>query len=71
MKPTIHMVCYRVDTLRRDVNIGLVGKYTKLEDSYASMKKALEHASISVGYNLKLTVSVYLFNISEILSFWH
>uniref|UniRef100_A0A1B6CF88 CTP synthase n=1 Tax=Clastoptera arizonana TaxID=38151 RepID=A0A1B6CF88_9HEMI len=45
----------RVDTLRKDVHIGLVGKYTELEDSYASVKKALEHASISAGFNLKLT----------------
>lgn len=44
----------RVDHLRRDVNICLVGKYTKLEDSYASVTKALQHAAISAGHNLKL-----------------
>ena len=33
----------RVDTVRREVNISLVGKYTKLEDSYASVSKSLQH----------------------------
>lgn len=46
----------RVDHLRKDVNIALVGKYTKLEDSYASVTKALQHAAIEAGYKLNLTV---------------
>lgn len=46
----------RVDHLRKDVNIALVGKYTKLEDSYASVTKALQHAAIEAGYRLNLTV---------------
>lgn len=45
----------RIDHLRKDVNIALVGKYTKLEDSYASVIKALQHACIQVGYKLNLT----------------
>ncbi|KOX75796.1 CTP synthase [Melipona quadrifasciata] len=45
----------RIDHLRKEVNIALVGKYTKLEDSYASVTKALQHACIKVGYKLKLT----------------
>lgn len=45
----------RMDRLRRDVNIALVGKYTKLEDSYASVMKALQHAAIEAGYKLNLT----------------
>lgn len=44
----------RVDTLRKEVNISLVGKYTKLEDSYASISKSLQHASITAGYKLNL-----------------
>lgn len=44
----------RVEHLRRDVTIALVGKYTKLEDSYASVTKALQHAAISVGFKLKV-----------------
>ncbi|KAK0161421.1 hypothetical protein PV327_009892 [Microctonus hyperodae] len=43
-----------IDHLRKSVNIALVGKYTKLEDAYASVRKALQHASIEVGYRLNL-----------------
>ncbi|XP_078033895.1 CTP synthase [Augochlora pura] len=45
----------RLDHLRKDVNIALVGKYTKLEDSYTSVTKALQHACIQVGHKLNLT----------------
>lgn len=45
----------RIDRLNKDVNISLVGKYTKLEDSYASLMKALQHACVQVGYRLNLT----------------
>lgn len=44
----------RVDTLHKKVTIALVGKYTRLEDSYASVSKSLQHASIAVGYKLNL-----------------
>ncbi|XP_058815547.1 CTP synthase [Topomyia yanbarensis] len=43
-----------VDNVYKKVNIALVGKYTKLEDSYASVSKSLLHASLSVGYKLNL-----------------
>ncbi|KAG4073060.1 hypothetical protein HA402_009479 [Bradysia odoriphaga] len=44
----------KIDKITREVNISLVGKYTKLEDSYASVSKALQHAATSVGYKLNL-----------------
>ncbi|KAL5292977.1 CTPS1 family protein [Megaselia abdita] len=44
----------RADILHKEVTIAIVGKYTKLEDSYASINKALQHASLDVGYKLKL-----------------
>ncbi|XP_055388258.1 CTP synthase-like isoform X2 [Condylostylus longicornis] len=44
----------RVDSLHKQVTIALVGKYTKLEDSYASVSKSLQHASIAAGYKLNL-----------------
>lgn len=44
----------RVDNLTREVTIALVGKYTRLEDSYASVNKSLQHASIQTGYKLNL-----------------
>lgn len=45
----------RVDTVTCEVKIALVGKYTKLEDSYASVLKALQHAAIQAGYKLNVT----------------
>lgn len=50
-----HNLAKRVDNLRKEVNIALVGKYTKLEDSYASVTKALQHACIASGSKLNLT----------------
>jgi len=42
------------DKIYREVNIALVGKYTKLDDAYASVIKALRHAAIACGYRLNL-----------------
>ena len=39
----------------QEVEIALVGKYTKLEDAYASVIKALNHASLALNHKLKLT----------------
>jgi CTP synthase len=39
----------------QDVHIALVGKYTKLEDAYASVIKALRHAALAANYRLQLT----------------
>lgn len=44
----------RVDNSRGEVKISLVGKYTKLEDSYASVSKSLQHAAIAAGFKLNL-----------------
>uniref|UniRef100_A0A182VAF2 CTP synthase n=1 Tax=Anopheles merus TaxID=30066 RepID=A0A182VAF2_ANOME len=45
----------RVENVYKKVNIALVGKYTRLQDSYASVMKSLLHASIAAGYKLNLT----------------
>ena len=37
----------------KDVEIALVGKYTKLEDAYASVIKALNHASLALNHRLR------------------
>lgn len=42
------------------VDIVLVGKYTTLEDSYMSVVKSLEHASMRCGRKLKLHVGGFL-----------
>jgi CTP synthase len=39
----------------QEVQIALVGNYTKLEDAYASVIKALDHAALAVSHRLKLT----------------
>jgi len=52
------VVCRRFDRLLRDVTICLVGKYTRLQDSYASVIKALSHAAMACNYKLDLKVSV-------------
>lgn len=44
----------RLDTTQRECNIALVGKYTKLEDSYASVSKALQHAGLFIGYKVNI-----------------
>ncbi|XP_022256317.1 CTP synthase 1-like isoform X2 [Limulus polyphemus] len=44
----------RVDHLVKEVTITLVGKYTQFEDSYASVNKALHHASLTCNYKLNL-----------------
>jgi CTP synthase len=44
----------RVENNHKIVTISLVGKYTKLEDSYASISKSLQHATIAAGYKLNL-----------------
>ena len=36
------------------MKIAVVGEYTGLSDSYLSVIKALTHASIAIGYKLKI-----------------
>ena len=44
----------RWDSVEEVVTIAVVGKYTGLTDSYLSVIKALTHASIAIGYKLKI-----------------
>ncbi|KAJ3113594.1 CTP synthase ura7 [Phlyctochytrium bullatum] len=44
----------RYDRLHDVVTIALVGKYTNLQDSYISVVKALEHASLSCSRKVKI-----------------
>ena len=46
-----------IDTIRnpqRDINVAMCGKYTKLEDSYASIVEAFNHCSAHLGCNINL-----------------
>jgi len=44
----------RVDSLTAEIRIAMVGKYTGLTDSYMSVIKALTHAAIEAGLQLKI-----------------
>ncbi|XP_056014759.1 CTP synthase 1-like isoform X2 [Ostrea edulis] len=44
----------RHDQLLKEVTIALVGKYTQLEDAYASVIKALQHSALCVSHKLNL-----------------
>jgi CTP synthase len=43
----------KTKSARRTVNIGIVGKYTNVKDSYISILKALEHAGPYLGARVK------------------
>ncbi len=44
----------RFDNTNKTVSIALVGKYTKLEDSYASVIKALQHSALAINRKLAI-----------------
>jgi len=48
------VVADRVDQLTEEVIIGIVGKYTGLQDSYLSVFKALKHSCIEAGRRLEI-----------------
>jgi CTP synthase (UTP-ammonia lyase) len=52
----LFIFCCRHDRLLKEVTIALVGKYTKLEDAYASVLKALNHAAMAVNHKLNIKV---------------
>jgi CTP synthase (UTP-ammonia lyase) len=46
----------RSENISKEVNIALVGKYIKQPDTYTSMTKALDHASLVCGRKLSVKV---------------
>ena len=44
----------KIGKAKRDVTIGITGKYTSLRDSYASIINALEHAGITLGCHVNI-----------------
>jgi CTP synthase len=44
----------KIESLKRQINIGITGKYTAVRDSYASIINALEHAGIALGCDAKI-----------------
>jgi CTP synthase len=62
----------KIGTAKRDIAIGITGKYTAVRDSYASIINSLEHAGIALGCNVKIkwidTTSVNDANVAGELS---
>jgi CTP synthase len=44
----------KIGATKREVTVGITGKYTSVRDSYASIINALEHAGIALGCNVKI-----------------
>ncbi|XP_066149716.1 CTP synthase 1 [Euwallacea fornicatus] len=44
----------RIRQLKDDVTVAIVGKYTRLLDSYTSITKALHHAGHKIGYKITI-----------------
>lgn len=44
----------KAERLIREVTIALVGKYTRLEDAYSSVIKALQHSALACNHKLKI-----------------
>jgi CTP synthase len=49
-----HGLVNRIDAASTPVRIGLVGKYTKLEDAYLSVIEALNHAGVHIGGDIEV-----------------
>jgi CTP synthase len=44
----------KINSARKEINIGIVGKYTTVHDSYLSILKAIEHTSPYIGAKAKV-----------------
>jgi CTP synthase len=47
----------RAENLKKQVTIGLIGKYIRIPDTYASMIKALDHAALACNHKINIQVS--------------
>jgi CTP synthase len=44
----------KIGSAKREITVGITGKYTSVRDSYASIINALEHAGIALSCNVKI-----------------
>ncbi|AQT68611.1 CTP synthase [Anaerohalosphaera lusitana] len=62
----------KIESEKREVTIGITGKYTSVRDSYASIINALEHAGILLGTKVKIkwieTTEIAADNADELLA---
>ncbi|CAH0777593.1 unnamed protein product [Bemisia tabaci] len=49
-----HTLVEKLETVRQELKIALVGKYIKLHDAYSSVIKALEHAALAANYKISI-----------------
>ena len=63
------LMLFREERALDEVKIALVGKYTKLEDAYISVLKALKHASLHCNRRLNVVVSFSNYLSLQISSF--
>lgn len=74
MSPNLILHPFRLETVRQELKIALVGKYIKLHDAYSSVIKALEHAALAANYKISIQVTISIFSLCLIRgpsSFWH
>jgi len=64
VKPEWKKLVDNLDKLDKTVNIAICGKYTKLEDSYASILEALKHCSA----NLRAKINVKMIDTEKVSS---
>jgi CTP synthase len=62
VKPEWKKLVDNLEKLDKEVNIAICGKYTKLEDSYASILEALKHCSA----NLKTKINVRMIETTDV-----
>ena len=62
----------KIGSATRSVSVGIIGKYTSVRDSYASIINALEHSGIALGADIKIkwidTTSVTNDNVAKHLA---
>ncbi len=46
----------RIKTAEKEINVGIVGKYVKVKDAYASIYEALDHVSAHLNVKIKKTL---------------
>lgn len=53
------LLFFRLDNSQKIIKIALVGKYTQLTDSYASVSRSLIHAAAHINHKVAITVITY------------
>ncbi|VEL21130.1 unnamed protein product [Protopolystoma xenopodis] len=49
-----HEFVSQIEKCQGTLNVAIVGKYTRFQDSYASLIKAIEHAAVHIGWRVAI-----------------